>query len=94
VGKPLSYILATRPRPDDADNPLRLMFGNEGAERDVAAFAERFGCVVDDAYGSTEGGIVLTRPKGMPAGSIGLLGDGVAILDPENRAAVPAGPLR
>jgi fatty-acyl-CoA synthase len=89
VGKPLSYILATPPRPDDADNPLRLMFGNEAAERDVTAFAERFGCVVDDAYGSTEGGIVLARPKGMPAGAIGQLGDGVAILDPRTERPCP-----
>ncbi len=30
VGKPLSYILATEPAPDDADNPLRFLYGNEG----------------------------------------------------------------
>jgi fatty-acyl-CoA synthase len=30
VGKPMSYILATPPRSDDADNPLRIMYGNEG----------------------------------------------------------------
>jgi fatty-acyl-CoA synthase len=82
VGKPLSHVLATAPRPDDADNPLRLMFGNEGTERDVAAFAERFGCRVVDAYGSTEGGIVLARPPDLPTGSLGQLDDGVAILDP------------
>ena len=33
VGKPLSYVLATPARPDDADNPLRIAFGNEGAPR-------------------------------------------------------------
>ena len=33
VGKPLSYVLATPERPDDADNPLRVVYGNEGAER-------------------------------------------------------------
>ena len=31
VGKPLSYVLATPERPDDADNPLRAVYGNEGA---------------------------------------------------------------
>jgi fatty-acyl-CoA synthase len=36
VGKPLSYILATPERPDDADNTLRRVFGNEAAEADVA----------------------------------------------------------
>ncbi len=31
VGKPLSYVLATPERSDDADNPLRAVYGNEGA---------------------------------------------------------------
>ena len=39
VGKPLSYVLATPARPDDADNPLRLAFGNEAGDRDIAAFS-------------------------------------------------------
>ena len=39
VGKPLSYVLATPPRDDDADNPLRFMYGNEGAPRDLPRFA-------------------------------------------------------
>src|SRR6185503_3015487 len=43
VGKPLAYILATPARPDDADNPLRLVFGNEAAHADIDRFARRFG---------------------------------------------------
>ena len=39
VGKPLSYILATPERADDADNPLRIAFGNEAAPLDVDRFA-------------------------------------------------------
>ena len=35
VGKPLAYILATAEQPDDADNPLRIAFGNEAADRDI-----------------------------------------------------------
>lgn len=89
VGKPLSYILATQPQPDDADNPLRVVFGNEGAERDLAGFGERFGCRVIDAYGSTEGGITLPRPPDLPPGSLGQLGDGVAILNPANEEPCP-----
>ena len=89
VGKPLSYILATEPQPDDADNPLRVVFGNEGAERDIARFAERFGCRVIDAYGSTEGGITLLRPPELPPGSLGQLGDGVAILNPATEEPCP-----
>ena len=33
VGKPLSYVLATPERADDADNPLRAVYGNEGVPR-------------------------------------------------------------
>src|ERR1700691_5897337 len=52
VGKPLSYILATPEQPDDADNTLRRVFGNEAAEADITRFADRFGCLVVDSYGS------------------------------------------
>ncbi len=41
VGKPLSYVLATPERPDDADNPLRAVYGNEGAPADVDRFAQQ-----------------------------------------------------
>jgi fatty-acyl-CoA synthase len=89
VGKPLSYILSTPPSEDDANNPLRVMFGNEGSPADVAAFAERFDCLVEDAYGSTEGGVILPRPPGMPPEAIGTLTDGVAVLDPETGVPCP-----
>jgi fatty-acyl-CoA synthase len=56
VAKPLAYVLATPERPDDADNPLRLVFGNKAGHADVDRFAVRFGCRVIDGYGSTEGG--------------------------------------
>ncbi|MEL7210211.1 MAG: AMP-binding protein, partial [Actinomycetota bacterium] len=46
VGKPLAYILATTEQPDDADNTLQWVFGNEAAEADISRFGERFGCVV------------------------------------------------
>ena len=54
VGKPLAYILATPEQPDDADNPLRVAFGNEASDRDIEEFARRFGCEVMDGFGSTE----------------------------------------
>lgn len=82
VGKPLSYILATPEKPDDADNPLRRVFGNEAAERDIDRFARRFGCHVVDSYGSTEGGISVQRVPGMPAGALGRAAETVAVLDP------------
>ena len=89
VGKPLSYVLATPERADDADNPLRIAYGNEGAPADLARFAERFGCTVIDGFGSTEGGVAISRTPGTPPGALGKLADGVAILHPETGRPCP-----
>jgi fatty-acyl-CoA synthase len=91
VGKPLSYILATPPRPDDADNPLVFLYGNEGAPRDLVRFAQRFDVTVVDGFGSTEGGIAIARTPDTPDGSLGPLTDEVAILDVETGEPCPAG---
>jgi fatty-acyl-CoA synthase len=89
VGKPLSYILATPEHPDDADNTLRRCFGNEAAEADVARFSERFGCTVQDAYGSTEGGAAVSRTPDTPRGALGRALPGTLILDPESGEECP-----
>jgi fatty-acyl-CoA synthase len=89
VGKPLSYILATPEQPDDADNPLRHAFGNEGAEHDLARFAKRFGCTVRDSYGSTEGGVSIQRTEDTPVGSLGVAPEGTLILDAETMQEKP-----
>ena len=80
VGRPLSYVLATEARPDDADNPLRDVFGNEAAPGDVARFAQRFGCTVADSYGSTEGGVAVSRTADTPEGALGPAPEGVLVL--------------
>ena len=89
VGKPLSYVLATPARPDDADNPLRIAYGNEGAPGDLARFAARFGCQVIDGFGSTEGGVAISRTPDTPLGALGQLADGVAVLNPETGLRCP-----
>ena len=83
VGKPLTYILATPEQPDDANNTLRLAFGNEGADHDLERFAKRFGCEVLDSYGSTEGAVSISRVPGMPPGSLGIGAPGTLILNAE-----------
>jgi fatty-acyl-CoA synthase len=83
VGTPLSYVLAQPPRPDDADNPLVRVFGNEGAPADLTRFAERFGCDVMDGFGSTEGGISISRTPDTPIGSLGRGVGDVRVLDSE-----------
>ncbi len=89
VGKPLSYVLATPERPDDADNPLRRAFGNEAAPGDVAWFAERFGCTVQDAYGSTEGGASVQRTPDTPRGALGRALPDTLVLDPATGRECP-----
>jgi len=89
VGKPLSYILATPERPDDADNTLRRAFGNEAAEADVARFAERFGCTVQDAYGSTEGGATVQRTPDTPRGALGRALPGTMVVNTETGEECP-----
>jgi fatty-acyl-CoA synthase len=91
VGKPLSYVLATPERPDDADNSLRLVFGNEGADLDIDRFSRRFGVPVIDSYGSTEGGAIVQRTPDMPPGALGRGAEGMAVLDPETGEERPPG---
>ncbi|BBY12787.1 fatty-acid--CoA ligase FadD1 [Mycobacterium marseillense] len=79
VGKPLAYILATAERDDDADNPLRVAFGNEANDKDIEEFGRRFGVQVEDGFGSTENAVIVIREPGTPKGSIGRGADGVAI---------------
>lgn len=82
TGKPLAYLLATPERPDDADNTLRIAYGNEGSPSVVEQVARRFGVAVVDVFGSTEGAIALDRSGNPPRGSLGRLRPGVAIVDP------------
>lgn len=89
VGKPLAYIMATPEQPDDADNPLQIVFGNEANERDIEAFGRRFGCVVVDSYSSTENAVVVQRVPEMPPGSLGMPLDGVKVLNADTMAETP-----
>ncbi len=88
VGRPLSYVLATPEQPDDADNPLRVVYGNEGAEVDIATFARRFGVRVVDGFGSTEGGLAISRTPDTPPAALGRLTEDLAIVD-ETGAVCP-----
>lgn len=91
VGKPLSYVMATPAQPDDADNPLRVVYGNEGAARDIAAFADRFATVVHDGFGSSEGGVAIVRTPDTPADALGPLPADVAVLDVDSGEPCPPG---
>ena len=67
------------------------MYGNEGAPRDLNRFAQRFGVIVVDGFGSTEGGVAIARTPDTPAGALGPLTDEVAIVDVETGLPCPPG---
>jgi fatty-acyl-CoA synthase len=90
TGKLLTYLLATPPHEDDADNSLRVAFGNEGSPQVVEEAAARFGVRIIDVFGSTEGAIALDRTGDRPPGSIGRLRQGIMVVDDAGNEAPPA----
>ncbi len=87
TGKLLTYLLATPAHPDDAENTIRVAFGNEGSPHVVEEAARRFGMRIIDVFGSTEGAIALDRTGNRPSGSIGRLRQGIMVVDEEGREA-------
>jgi fatty-acyl-CoA synthase len=91
VGKAIAYILATPERPDDAHNTLRSAFGTEASTRDRERFAARFGCVLIEGYGQSEGGATLNAVPGTPAGALGkpIPGVDMAVISPTSGRECP-----
>ena len=90
VGKALAYILATGERPDDTDNSLRVVFGSEATDVDIASFTRRFGCTAIDSYGSSEGCITILRDGDTPPGSIGrAVSEQIRVMNPESGEECP-----
>ncbi|MXM63364.1 AMP-binding protein [Streptomyces sp. HUCO-GS316] len=89
VGRAIQYVLATEPRPDDRNHPLRLGFGTEAGAVDAAAFERRFGVRLVEGYGSSEGGAAIQWTPGTPAGAVGRAAPGLVVLDPETGKECP-----
>ncbi|GAB2888060.1 AMP-binding protein [Nocardioides pacificus] len=71
VGRALSYVLSRPEDPRDRTSTLCLAYGTEASEADVTRFAERFGCVVQEGYGMSEGVFRINRTPDTPPGSLG-----------------------
>jgi crotonobetaine/carnitine-CoA ligase len=64
IGTILPILYKAEPRPDDADNPLRIMIGG-GAPPDLfEAFEQRFGLHLVEGYGMSEMGLPFMSPYG------------------------------
>ncbi len=89
VGKALAYVLATEEAEDDPKCTLRRGFGTEASVADHAAFERRFGCVLTEGYGSSEGGVAISRTPQTPVGSLGVAAEDVAVVDPVTMRECP-----
>jgi fatty-acyl-CoA synthase len=84
-GKPLSHLLTAPEKPNDADNPLRVAYGNEGSWRTIERFERRFGCRVIDGFGPSEGAMGFPRAPTDPPGSVGRPPANIKVLDESGR---------
>ncbi|NEW40022.1 AMP-binding protein [Nocardia cyriacigeorgica] len=87
VGKALGYLMATPESPDDADNTLVRGFGTEASPEDQAAFVRRFGAVLYEGYGSSEGSGSVVLDPAAPEGALGRPAHaGIAVVNPDTLA--------
>jgi fatty-acyl-CoA synthase len=89
-GKPLSFLITAPERDDDADNTLRICYGNEGSFRIVERFERRYGCRVIDGFGPSEGAMGFPRKPGDPPGSVGKPPPNIKVLRDDGKACPPA----
>ena len=80
-GKPLSFLITAPERDGDADNTLRICYGNEGSFRIVERFEARYGCRVIDGFGPSEGAMGFPRRPGDPPGSVGKPPSNIKVLN-------------
>ncbi len=70
LGSMMQMLWNQPPRPDDADNPVRIVLSAACPKEIWRPFEERFGVTIVEFYGTVEGGLTMAGP-GAPVGSIG-----------------------
>ncbi len=71
LGGVLALLLKEPPRPEDADNPVRIAWGGGCPPTVWEAFAKRFGVAIRECYGMTEASSFTTQNLEGKVGSIG-----------------------
>jgi len=92
IGGIIPILLKQDPRPDDNDNPLRLMVGAAAPADEWEAFQKRFNTKLLEVYGMTECYCCLASPYDAPrAGSCGkaITGWDVRIVDEDDNDCPP-----
>jgi crotonobetaine/carnitine-CoA ligase len=62
MGSTVPLLFGADPRPDDADNPLRIAFGAPAPPALMPDFERRFGLQFVEIYGSSESNVVIWNP--------------------------------
>ncbi|MFO7191100.1 MULTISPECIES: ATP-dependent acyl-CoA ligase [Thermocrispum] len=99
IGVMMDFIWKQQRRPDDADNPLRVVFAAPTASSLVEPMKERYGIeAFVEVFGLTETSAPIISPYGepRPAGAAGLAADewfDVRLVDPETDEEVPVGQI-
>jgi len=99
IGVMMDFIWKQERRPDDADNPLRVVFAAPTAATLVEPMKERYGIeAFVEVFGLTETSAPIISPYGesRPAGAAGLAADDwfdVRLVDPETDEEVPVGQI-
>ena len=92
LGGMVTAIYSEPERPDDADNPVRLVISAGMPAAIWEDFGRRFGVEIFEFYGAVEGGMTFKRPGEGPIGSCGRPAPGlVAKVVDENGREVPRG---
>jgi crotonobetaine/carnitine-CoA ligase len=74
LGAMIPILMKQPERPDDADNPVRLVLSAACPKNLWRAFEQRFGVEIMEAYGAVDGGGVMIFNRGdAPVGSVGKL---------------------
>ena len=91
LGGMIPEIYAVPAKPDDADNPVRVIQSSGMPAHLWEKFEQRFGVKLSEGYGSTEGGGLSNPPGVGPVGSIGKPSPGwvAEILDQEGNPCPP-----
>ena len=72
IGGILPILLKAEPRPDDGDNPLRILMGGGASAAVCEAFESRFNVSIVEGYGMSEIGIpLMSTPGQRKAGACG-----------------------
>jgi crotonobetaine/carnitine-CoA ligase len=71
LGGMTTAVYSEVPRPDDADNPVRLVLSAGMPAAIWENFGRRFGVAIFEFYGAAEGGMIFNPPGVGPIGSIG-----------------------